>query len=372
MIEKLDNKGAVVILSQHLTDNPHAHDYIFGKTDDATIAADEEQSKKRLAALVSVYVVSAPTVNSNVQEELLARLWKAVPSRFFVIRKDDFVTKEKDTSRGTVDQLAILTGAVYLYGNPALVFDARRGMAVTYSATDSTGRIMHVSSFTGLALTARDVIKNWISSTELITPVETKANTRRRVICTGGNEDILKPFLQTSGLSSAHQYSVESSKHIIHYGIACVLTKQDNLRSCSLGATAILSEDESFVPSDGKMASLSIADDSAEDVTGELGAEGDESNSFQNHVDKRVAKLSDGDYINRGTVVQMEIFLGKSHFLILYDDLDTERVAPNGLPGMLRLYEDVGEKKEAKTSETSKSMRLSKKKKKTNPKKATG
>ena len=240
MIEKLDNKGAAVILSQHLTDNPHAHDYIFGKTDD-TIAADEEQSKKRLAALVSVYVVSAATVNSNVQEELLARLWKAVPSRFFVIGKDDFVTNEKDTSRGTVDQLAILTGAVYLCGNPALVFDARRGMAVTYSATDSTGRIMHVGSFTGLAMTARDVIKNWLSSTELISPVETKANTRRRVICTGGNEDILKPFLQTSGLSSAHQYSVESSKHIIHYGIACVLTKQDNLRNSSLGATAILS-----------------------------------------------------------------------------------------------------------------------------------
>jgi hypothetical protein len=98
----------------------------------------------------------------------------------------------------------------------------------------------------------------------------------------------------------------------------------------------VVSEDESFVPSDGKMASLSIAVN-AEDVTGELGAEGDGSYSFQNHVGKRVAKLSDGDIINRGTVVQGENILGKSHFLILYDDLDTERVAPNGLPGKSNL-----------------------------------
>lgn len=83
------------------------------------------------------------------------------------------------------------------------------------------------------------------------------------------------------------------------------------------------------------MTSFSIVDENTEDVTGAV--EGVRNHSFNMHVGERVAKFFEGHYINRGTVVQLEQILGKSYCLVVYDDLETERVAPNELPGKSHL-----------------------------------
>ena len=85
----MEHEDLLSILSRNLPDDPH--DYIFGQTADVTAADAEIQSKKRAVPLVSVYVVST----NHGQEALLAEIWKTVPSRFFVMRGDDFFSKEE-------------------------------------------------------------------------------------------------------------------------------------------------------------------------------------------------------------------------------------------------------------------------------------
>ncbi len=271
--EDLDGEGAVAILSRFLHDVPH--DYIFGLIDNATTAAAKEQSKLRTsassgAALISVYVVNsatdtvtaAVTIDQNLldQEELLSGMWNVVPSRFFVIGKDAFLpngdTTTTTTMRGTADQLTILTGAVHLHGRPALVFDARRGMPVTYSLTDSDGTILQVGTEI-YAFNGRSVIREWLDKTNFSSTPNFNAN--RWVLCTGGNGCMIKYLIQplydgggvnehdgetampracNSGmLLTAPRYTVELSEHIIHYGIACVLVKQALRRRNGSNAT---------------------------------------------------------------------------------------------------------------------------------------
>lgn len=155
---------------------------------------------------------------------------------------------------GTADQLAILAGAVYFYGHPALVFDARQGLATTYYGTGCDGGISCLGTLTGRPPFARDVIQHWLtegygttnsSSNEFISPVaEIIFNTERCIICTSRDEEILMqlrppdnihtdvtPRAKAHGASSSSQYSVISSKHIIHYGIV-FLIKRDLLHQC--------------------------------------------------------------------------------------------------------------------------------------------
>lgn len=372
MEDDLVDEDIAAVLSRNLPDDPH--DYIFGKTDDATTAAAEAQSAKRIAPLISVYVVST----NQVQQALLARMWKAVPSRFFVIGGDAFFTKEEGRydTMGT-DRLATLTGAVHLHGHPALVFDG--GTAMTYSATDIGGKIMgggigpgiqskfsslardtdalpRISSdqilarvkeaqekghpiptfarstheammadaFQEFALKGRNVINNWLDKafkqTDEYASSDMKINTERRVLCTGGDGDILMQLLQphyggvieqveassteaNDGSLSA-QYSVESSKHLIHYGIACVLLNQVSLLGRENASSGI--------------------------------------NSAQPHneyVGKRVAKhfdveADDGDNIFRGTVIRAVVNgSNEPDYQIQYDDGDSEDVAADELVG---------------------------------------
>lgn len=380
--EDLVDDDVVAVLSRNLPDDPH--DYIFGKDATATTAAAEAESKKRNAPLISVYVVST----NQIQEVLLAKIWKAVPCRFFVIGGDAFFTKEEGRydTMGT-DRLATLTGAVHLHGNPALVFDG--GTAMTYSATDSDGKIMGggigagiqskfkslardtnalplisseqiiarvkeaqekgqpiptfarntpeammANAFQEFALNGRNVIQNWLDQAyktskkkqNLSSSGDMKVNTDRRVLCTGGDGDILMQLLQphcggviehidtprsnkSNDGSSSAQYSVESSKHLIHYGIACVLLNQVYMRK---RGDAISS-----------------------------------SNSAQprnEHVGKRVAKhfnveAEDGDNIFRGTVIEaIEGEGSEPDYRVQYDYGDTEDVAVDELFGEYNFF----------------------------------
>ena len=95
-VEDMENEDFLAVLSRNLPDDPH--DHIFGKSKDASPEDAVAQSKKRTVPQISVYVVST---NSS-QEALLAKIWKTVPSRFFVMRGDDFFKKEEgryDTSK---------------------------------------------------------------------------------------------------------------------------------------------------------------------------------------------------------------------------------------------------------------------------------
>lgn len=366
--EDLLDEDVAAILSRNLPDDPH--DYIFGKSDDATTAAAETQSTKRAAPLISVYVVST----NQVQEALLARIWKAVPCRFFVIGGDAFFSKEEGRydTMGT-DRLATLTGAVHLHGHPALVFDG--GTAMTYSATDSDGKIMGggiglgikskfsslardtdalprisseqiiarvkeaqekgepiptfakstqeammVDALQEIALKSRNIIHYWVENAFKQSPsTGTKFNGDRRVLCTGGDGDILMQLLQphfggviehvktpkTKSNDASLRYSVESSKHLIHYGIACVLFSQVSLRK-----------------------------------RGDAISRSSSTQPRNEHVGKRVAKqfdveADDGDNIFRGTVINAIIVEGSNEpdYRIQYDDGDIEDVAADELLG---------------------------------------
>lgn len=383
----MESEDLLAILSRNLPDDPH--DHIFGKSEDATAADAVRQSEKRAARLISVYVVST---NAR-QEALLASVWGTVPSRFFVMRGEDFFKKEEGRydTMGT-DRLATLTGAVHLHGHPALVFDG--GTATTYSATDGTGSIlgggigpgiqskfrsltkdtdalpeitteevlarvneaqekgrplptfarntqeaMMADAFQEFALKGRNVIEHWLEKSygkegagadddeegrrAGAASSNRKFNDGKRVICTGGDGDILMQLLQPhyggviehapngggggggGGARSrdgalAPRYVVEASKHLIHYGIACVLAQEAERRR-------------------GKVAFRK----------GPAGA----------HVGKRVAKhfpveADDGDNVYRGKVtVVVELKGGEEGFRIKYDDGDGEDVTSDELFG---------------------------------------
>ena len=379
--DDLQHEDNISILSKNLPDEPH--DYVFGKSAEATTINAESQSKLRTVPLISVYVVST----NHEQEALLAKIWETVPSRFFVMKGDDFFNKDEGRydTMGT-DRLATLTGAVHLHGHPSLVFDG--GTATTYSATDGSGRIMGggigpgiqskfrslrtdtsalpeisseevisrvkeaqesgkplptfarntqeammVDAFQEFALKGRNVIEHWLEkafkksmpTTSATSAGGTKVNSGKRVLCTGGDGDLLMQLLQphhgglieqiesddrdmTTGVSVDLHYEVDSSKHLIHYGIACVLSKQSKL-------------------SKQKQKELKIRESLQDKV------ETPKLDVLNDYVGKRVAKrfnveTDDGDKIFRGNVMKViEIPGAESEFRIKYDDGDGEDVS---------------------------------------------
>lgn len=377
--DDLQNENNLSILSKNLPDEPH--DHVFGKSAEATTNNAASQSKLRTVPLISVYVVST----NQEQEALLAKIWKTVPSRFFVMKGDDFFNKDEGRydTMGT-DRLATLTGAVHLHGHPSLVFDG--GTATTYSATDGSGRIMGggigpgiqskfcslrtdtsalpeisseevisrvkeaqesgnplptfarntqeammVDAFQEFALKGRNVIEHWlekafkksISTTSATSAEGTKVNSGKRVLCTGGDGDLLMQLLQphhgglieeiecdralSNGVLVDLRYEVDSSKHLIHYGIACVLSKQSKLSKQQHKELKI----QETLQDNAETRKLDVLID---------------------YVKKRVAKrfnveTDDGDKIFRGNVIEViEIPDAESEFRIKYDDGDGEDV----------------------------------------------
>ena len=192
------------------------------------------------------------------------------------------------------DRLATLTGATFLYGAPALVFDG--GTATTYSGTNCAGEIMGGGIGPGLAkkfqslasstelpsitpeaviarlqeaqaagkpietfanntedammsdvfqdfaFKGRNIVSNWLDKNKKgsAEPKEgTKINVDRAVCCTGGDCDILQLLLQPhfGGIIEQHnghhaksEYIVEVNKHLIHYGVAAALLAQVYLK----------------------------------------------------------------------------------------------------------------------------------------------
>lgn len=69
------------------------HDSFVGRKVDKVItmaAKEQSMNPSSSAKPISAYIVSNATFEQHVvQKELLARMWNAVPSQFFVLRKDD-------------------------------------------------------------------------------------------------------------------------------------------------------------------------------------------------------------------------------------------------------------------------------------------
>jgi len=391
-----DNNGSLVgVLSRMLPESPH--DYIFGEaaadlpngtTDAAAVVTEEmalDQSQKRSVEKISIYVVSS---NAD-QLTKLQKIFASVPSNFVVLDGNDFFTKEQGRYDGMgTDRLATLFGAVYLHGNPALVFDG--GTATTYAATNRVGRLlgggigpgiqsklcsmsnhtdalpkitanevlhrvkeaevsgkplptfaretkeaMMVDIFQEYAGKGRNVIEKWLEHAYDVIddddqkqpPKGTKYNDKRIVTCTGGDGDILHGLLQPfyGGVIEPPTTPTASQGKKLKYEV------QLHKHLIHYGITAVL-----------KMRFL--AKNKAKF-----------SNTGETHVGKRVAKVfdvetDDGDNIFRGSVAK-EIVIegGEKNYRINYDDGDAEDVSNESLIDMLDLYKQYGEKKRAES-----------------------
>ncbi|KAL3782164.1 hypothetical protein HJC23_004527 [Cyclotella cryptica] len=385
--DDITGENLVAVLSRLIPDD--THDYIFGKDEEASVEAALRQSKMRAVPTLSVYVVST----NRTQAYRLEKLLETIPSRFHVMQGDEFFSKKEGryADMGT-DRLATLAGAAHMHGHPALVFDG--GTATTYSATDCAGNILgggigpglhsklesmaqtadalpNISRkevedrvraacaeggkplptfatsteeamlgdvFQELALKGRNVIGHWLQkayNSSRPHKAGCKLNTEKKVLCTGGDGEILQLLLQphSGGLIEAVaeedlEYEVEVSKHLIHYGIAAVLCKQAKLQQ----------KKDEFVKK-----------------------------GHEEHLGKRVAKVFDvetdeGDNIYRGTVVEVFEVDGKKEYRIKYDDGDVEDVYVETLFDMYELYAAHGDKraKNGKTKEPGKRGRPSK------------
>ena len=374
----LNEHSPVILLSRMLPED--IHEYIFGKRSESgdVITQDraQDQSQRRAVEDIHVYIVSSNADQLNKLQTIFA----SVPSKVVALDGDDFFKKDQGRYEGMgTDRLATLTGAVYHYGHPALVFDG--GTATTYAATNSEGVVMGggigpgillklqsmfnetdalpnitaeevkqrvneamisgdpmatfakstkeamiVDVFQDFAGKGRSVIARWLElafpddESKVSSIVGGKYNKKRVVVCTGGDGDIFHDLLRTghggvieSSYDNDLEYEVELQKHLIHYGIAVVLY----MHVCVRRNTTTL---------DG---------------------------SSDSYIGKRVAKVfdvesDDGDNVFRGTVVEESVLDGSKIHRVLYDDGDDEEVETDKLLPMLKLFEDVGEKKKAR------------------------
>ena len=368
---------AVMTLSHMLPES--IHEYIFGAAAESSNNVTEEmaqdQSQKRAVEKLSVYVVHT---NSDQLAKLETLFASIIPSNFVVLDGDDFFKEEQGRYNGMgVDRLATLTGAVYYYGHPALVFDG--GTATTYSATNSQGMVlgggigpgiqsklqsmskdtdalpsisaaevkervreaeisgqplptfarntkeaMMVDVFQEFAGKGRHVIERWIEHAyskddNKQPPLGTKYNEDRIVTCTGGDGDIFCELLQP-----LHGGVIEAQTgNNLNYQV------RSNKHLIHYGISAILN-----------MQMLLRREKANFNKSG------------KSHVGKRVAKVfdvesDDGDNIFRGSVTE-EIFIetnNSKYYRILYDDGDDEDVTADSLFDMLELYKQYGEKK---------------------------
>lgn len=356
--EDMASDNLINVLSRLIPDD--AHDYIWGPENDASKEAAIEQSKLRAVPEISVYVVAS----NKGQADMLEKLLQTIPSKFCEIQGDMFFTEDQGRypTMGA-DRLATLAGAAHMHGHPALVFDG--GTATTYAGTDCNGRILgggigpgirtklksmaettaalpdltskvdeRVNAAIGeggsgplptfatntedamlgdvfqeLAMKGRNVISNWLQKAFKSSKPQTaifKRNTDKRVICTGGDGDVLHLLLSpdSGGLIEVDDqeepgYGVEVCKHLIHYGVTAVLYSHVKLQQ----------KKDEFVKKN--------ADE---------------------HVGKRVAKVFDmeddgGDNIFRGTVEGFVEVDGKKEYRIKYDDGDVEDVFEDTLFG---------------------------------------
>jgi pantothenate kinase type III len=352
----------VTVLSRLIPDD--AHDYLWGPDNDASIDAAIEQSKLRAVPEISVFVVSS----NDGQAEMLEKLMQTIPSKFCVVQGDMFFTEDQGRypTMGA-DRLATLAGAAHMHGHPALVFDG--GTATTYTATDCSGRIlgggigpgirtklksmaestaalpdlsskvdarvnaavgdagngplptfarntedaMLTDLFQDLAMKGRNVISTWLRKAFKSSKPQTvvfKRNKDKRVICTGGDGEVLHKLLSpdAGGLIEVDDqeergYEIEPCKYLIHYGVTAILYSHAKLQQ----------KKDEFVKK-----------------------------NEDEHVGKRVAKVfdieeDDGDNIFRGTVQDVVKTDGKKEYRIKYDDGDIEDVSEDTLFGEYQL-----------------------------------
>ena len=209
----------------------------------------------------------------------------------------------------------------------ARVNEAQRGKPLPTFARN-TQEAMMADAFQEFALKGRNVIRHWIDKAYNRKADDARAeetanvNTKRRVICTGGDGDILMQLLQphyggviehmegaaspgsNKGGPSTAQYAVKTSRHLIHYGVTCVLLAKVNLRK----------RREEFIR-----------------------------NPHVKHVGKRVAKhfdveADDGDNVFRGKVMRVVKVDSGQAFHIQYDDGDSEDVSVGELFGELPAF----------------------------------
>lgn len=402
------------VLSRGIPDEPH--DYVFGLGADATAENALAQARRRAVPHVSVYVVGADRVEAQNQKELLDLVWGAVPSRITSLVGDDFFISRvgSDGCGGIVGAqgMAALRGAAHLHGHPALVFDG--GPATTYAATNGAGRLlgggigpgiqrrfhaldartdisaqqvldrlekareegrpiptfaataheaMMTDAFQDFALKGRHVVERWLEETGVPAGAaeDAPANADRRVVCAGGDGDVLMQLLQpgcggliehvpnptTKRGALGPRYQVEVNKHLVHYGVAAVLAEEEDREEEDPEESGSGATEERRMEAKTGREEQEEAMKEREAMEAKKARARDEESPREGHVGQRVAKrfdVDDGDGIFRGTV-DMAAAAG---FHIKYDDGDSEDVLEGELEEMRELFAVHGEKVERK------------------------
>ncbi|KAK1746380.1 putative pantothenate kinase, type III [Skeletonema marinoi] len=308
-----DGTSPAMILSRMLPES--IHDYIFGAAADASNNVTEEMAQDQ----------SQNVLYTNADQlAKLEKLCASIPSNFVVLDGDDFFNEEQGRYNGMgVDRLATLTGAVYFYGHPALVFDG--GTATTGRCWWGIGpgiqsKLQSMSKDTdALPNISAAEVKERVKETENSgKPLPTfariqKSNdggclSRRWIEHAYSNDDKKQPPMGTKYNEDriVTCTGVRPNKHLIHYGISAILNMQVLARRNKAKFN--------------KSACGKVFD----------------------------VESDDGDNIFRGSVTEEIVVEEKTLYRITYDDGDDEDVTAESLFDMLELYKQHGEKKKKK------------------------
>lgn len=114
----------------------YVHSFLFGKDEEEPTFANAKK-QLQIRPKMKVYLVSS--VGDHTKS--LKKLWGSIPVDVITLEGDDFFTEDQGRYKTMgVDRVAALKGATSLTGFPALVVDG--GTATTYTATDSSGKIL--------------------------------------------------------------------------------------------------------------------------------------------------------------------------------------------------------------------------------------
>ena len=158
------NTDLLNALCRHLP--TQVSDYIFGPSKSQSIASAHAQTKVR-GHSPTFYILSTNSVQTNLLEQMIG----SIPCRIYLCQRDDFFgdssanqNNSSNTKSGSgsgsyptigVDRLANLRGAQAIQGFPALVLDG--GSAMTYTASDTHGKILGGGIVPGLEMRMRSL-----------------------------------------------------------------------------------------------------------------------------------------------------------------------------------------------------------------------
>ena len=341
--------------------------YFFGNGNVFTKKVASETSKKR-GHDITYYIISS----NDEQAGMIAELLSVTPCRIFRMKGDDFFSKSEgfyDTMG--VDRCACLKGSSTIYGTPSLVIDG--GTAITYTALDSSGKIMGGGISPGLELKLKamcdgtdglpkisyeDLMKKHIQKTlNENRPLSIYSrNTEQAMVVATLNElsshtrNIIRHWLDKVGPGNEQlgEDTNPSRKVVVTGGSGDLIAKLLQPKCGGIIETSHdVTEDKDYTVSwENCMLHIGVAaallqnmkKNYADNETKEKEEQSRLRELESKLIGQRVAKYftkeqKDGDHIYRGTVESCRQSLKETLFLVCYDDNDSEEVRMEEVEG---------------------------------------